>query len=238
MKFRSILLAEARGSMAGATFSRNGNSAYVRARATPVNPRSSAQTVARDSLNTIATLWRSLLASERKSWVDLAKVVPYVNSLGESSFYSGFQFFMKNNLILNALGAPLARMAPATAPTFPSVGMSGLFAEQDTVTFGDFTLNATSANGSLPAEMVLQMDTTFGFSAGKSFVAPSQYRPAGIVTLSPTNPINLSGNFTSVFGTPSVSLIGTKIACRFRIVDASSGFVTPWLELAVIVAEA
>lgn len=238
MKFRSILLAEARGSMAGATFSRNGNSAYVRARATPVNPRTPGQTVSRDRLNSISTNWRSLTATERASWIALAKTVPYVNSLGESAFYSGFQLFMKNNLILSAVGSPAVRLAPATAPTFPGVDMSALFGEQDAITPGLFTLSVNSGNASLPAGMVMAMETTYAMSAGKSFIAKSQYRPAGLLTLSATNPLDLTPNFTGVFGLPTVSFIGSKIASRFRIVDTTTGFVSPWLELQTIVAEA
>lgn len=224
--------------MAGATFSRNGNSAYVRARATPVNPRSTGQTQSRDALNGISTLWRSLLATERASWVALAKTVPYVNSLGESSFYSGFQLFMKCNLTLANQGSPIVRIAPATAPTFPTVDMFRMFAEQDSVTFGDFSLNVQSGNATLPTGMVMVMETTYAFSAGKSFIAKSQYRPAGIVTLTAINPVNILPNYLGVFGIPSTSFIGSKIGVRFRIVDVNTGFTSTWVELSVIVEEA
>lgn len=238
MKFRSILLAEARGSIAGATFSRNGNSAYVRARATPVNPRSPGQTVSRDALNNVSTAWRDLLPGERAGWVALAATVPYTNSLGESSFYSGFQLFMKCNLVALASGGTIITVAPATAPTFPALLATALFAEQDSVTFGDFTLNFNYGGPTAPAGLVMQSQITYPMSGGKSFIAKSQYRPTGNISTAGPNPTSLNAAFTGVFGIPGTSFIGSKIAARFRYVDVASGFVSPWVELQVIVQEA
>lgn len=239
MKFRSILLAEARGSVAGATFSRNGNSAYVRARATPVNPRSSSQTVSRDRLNAVSTAWRSLTQGERNTWIALAPTIPYVNSLGETSTYSGFQLFMKCNLTVLNLGNPIIGSAPAGAPTFPAVGIAGLLAEQDSVTFGDFSL-ATSYLGNPSASgMQLQFEATYPMSAGKKFIAKSSYKPLGAVdAVAPQNPWILTTPYEAAFGIPNVSFIGSRIGMRFRFVDLASGLTSPWLELSVIVTEA
>lgn len=239
MKFRSILLAEARGSMAGATFSRNGNSAYVRARATPVNPRSPAQTVSRDNLNTISSSWRSLVQPQRQRWIDLAKTVPYVNSLGESSFYSGFQLFMKCNLTLLAIGAPFVADAPASPPVFPGMGLSALFSEQDAVDFGLFSLNAQYA--ALPSDptMIVVIEATNVLSAGKAFVAKSAYRQIRTIAVStPSGLLDLSQYWTTVFGTPATSYIGSRINVRARFVSFATGFASPYLELTTLVNEA
>lgn len=239
MKFRSILLAEARGSIAGATFSRNGNSAYVRARATPVNPRTPDQTRSRDNLNAIATAWRDLTQTERTSWIDLARTVPYVNNLGESSFYSGFQMFMKCNLTVMVFGNGMIRQAPASAPTFPAVELSSLVAEQDSVTFGDFSLNAQYVTKPVDSTQVVVIDATYAMSGGKSFVAKNQYRMITMIPVSqPSGLQPLTNPWNAVYGLPSVSLIGTRINVRARIVSLTTGFASPYVELSTLVQEA
>ena len=239
MKFRSILLAEARGSMAGATFSRNGNSAYVRARATPVNPRTPAQTVSRDSLNAVSTAWRALSQVIRTGWIDLAKTVPYVNSLGETAFYSGFQLFMKCNLTLRGIGAPTVDTAPAVLPTFGAISLSGLVAEQDASTFGDFSLNAQYVAQVANPTQLLVFEGTYPMSAGKAFVAKNAYRFFGTRAVNtPTGIFTMTDQFNAVYGLPATSFIGSRINVRARLVDITSGFASPYLELTAIVQEA
>ena len=239
MKFRSILLAEARGSMAGATFSRNGNSAYVRARATPVNPRTPSQTVSRDSLNAISTAWRALTQAERTSWIDLAKTVPYVNSLGESAFYSGFQLFMKNNLTLRGISGIQINSAPATPPTFPGMQLSGLEIEQDGVLFEQLSLLINNVEQPADASMVLSLEATGAMSAGKAFVAKSQYRFLRTYALStPDDVIQFGPNWMAVFGTPTASIVGSRINVRARYVSITTGFTSPYVEFTAIVSEA
>ena len=239
MKFRSILLAEARGSMAGATFSRNGNSAYVRARATPVNPRTPAQTVSRDSLNSVSTSWRALSQVQRTGWIDLAKTVPYVNSLGETAFYSGFQLFMKCNLTLRGIGAPVVSGAPAVLPTFGAIDLSALVAEQDGSTFGDFSLNAQYVEQPANPRQVLVYEGTFPMSAGKAFVAKNAYRLFGTRAVNtPSGIFPMTDQFNAVFGIPTTSFVGARINVRARLVDIDSGFASPYIELTAIVQEA
>jgi hypothetical protein len=239
MKFRSILLAEARGSMAGATFSRNGNSAYVRARATPVNPRSPGQTLSRTALAYVSASWRQLLQSQQDAWKQLAQSVPYVNSLGETSFYSGFQMFMKLNQTLQTFGLAIIQNAPAGAPTFVGMAISKPIAEQDSIVFGDFSLNSSITVTSVPTDSTLQVQSTAPMSGGTNFVAPSLYRTTSLFTLAATTtPLALTPDYVSVYGIPTASLVGSAIFTRFRMVDNATGFVTPWTEFKTIVTEA
>lgn len=225
--------------MAGATFSRNGNAAYVRARATPVNPRTSSQTISRDRLNAVATAWRALTQPQRNSWIALAPSVPYVNSLGDTAHYSGFQLFMKCNLVIQALGNPFITNAPSAAPTFPAMPFLGIQAEQDSATFSDFTLAALYGGAADATGMTLVYESTGAYSAGKRYIPKSDYRkilstdpiPAGA-------PQILTTQWEGRYGTPAASLIGTSISVRARFVDLASGFVSPWVEQTTIVTEA
>lgn len=239
MKFRSILLAEARGSMAGATFSRNGNSAYVRARATPVNPRSPSQTQSRESLNNVSSAWRSLTQPQRQRWVDLAKTVPYTNSLGESSFYSGFQLFMKCNLTVVGTGGSFIADAPASPPVFQALLLSAFLSEQDAVDPNLFSMNANYGAQPTDPTMVVTIEATNVMSAGKAFVAKNAYRTIRqIAPSTPSGLLDLSQYWTSIFGTPETSFIGSRVNMRARYISITTGFASPWLEFTTIIQEA
>lgn len=237
-RFKSIL-GEIRGSIAGTTFSRNGNSAYARSRAIPVNPRSPGQTISRANLAYISALWRTLTQAQQDAWKSLAQTVPYTNSVGESSFYSGFQLFVKLNQVLLASGVTEILNAPAGAPAFPAILFNNPSAEQDGVDPSIFSLsNAYVITGS-GVGFQMQTEATVIQSAGRNFVNKSDYRR--VTSQSPvvtSNPNDLTTNYEAVFGAPTSSVIGSAIFLRMRVVDLASGFTTPWVEQKVIVAEA
>jgi hypothetical protein len=228
-KFNSLVYSEIRGSVNGLTYSRNGNSAYVRSKATPVNPRTAGQTAARDSLNYVSSAWRGLTAGQRSAWNALAATVPYTNSIGNVSYYSGFQLFMKNNLTLLGAGATLISDAVA-APSFPSVELSAFTATAST---GIITMNAAYPSGSASG-FNLVVEGTAPFSAGKSFVAKNQYGfldglgdpdDGAIVTTTP---------YAAKYGAITAKA-GMKISQRVRFVDFVSGFSSPYVEIATII---
>ncbi len=236
--FKSIL-GEIRGSIAGTTYSRNGNSAYIRNKAIPVNPRSPGQTVSRTAMGYVAALWRSLTEAQRTAWKALAQTVPYTNAVGDSSFYSGFQLFMKLNRVLYPNVGDAVLNAPAGAPTFPGFSFGALQAEQDAVTFTDFTLTAALALVGLGTGFITQYQATGIISAGRTFVNESEYRaidsdnPSATITTKILTP-----GYASVYGFPTISVVGGAIFVRARLIDAASGFTSPWQELKTIVVEA
>lgn len=236
--FRSIL-GDVRGSIAGSTFSRNGNSAYMRARATPVNPRSTGQTLSRVALAYVSTIWRSLTQAQQDAWKLLATTVPYTNRLGESSFYSGFQLFVKLNKTLQSNGLDTIQNAPAGAPSFPSFALSAYQSEQDATDFGLFSLSVNTDFPVTATGFTLQVQSTPPVSGGINFVNQSAYRAIGNYP-NPTSssPLVLGTNWRAVFGIPTAPIVGSAIFTRFRLIDQASGFVSPWAELKTIVVEA
>lgn len=228
-KFNSLVYSEIRGSVNGLTYSRNGNSAYVRSKATPVNPRTPGQTAARDSLNYVSSAWRGLTAGQREAWNALAATVPYTNSIGNVSYYSGFQLFMKNNLTLLGAGATLISNAVA-APSFPSVELSAFVmdASAGTVTF-DTTFPGGSASG-----FNLVVEATAPFSAGKSFVAKNLYSFMTGFGDPDDGPKVISAPYIAKFGAIT-SKEGMKASVRVRFVDFLSGFSSPYVEIATVI---
>lgn len=239
MIFKSILLAEARGSVAGATFSRNGNSAYVRAKGIPVNPRSPRQTDNRALLNTISSRWKSLVDAQRTAWNALAKTIPYTNKVGDSSFYSGFQLYMKLNIVFWGVNNMFLDEAPAAAPTFPAFTQAGFISEQDAAVLTDFTINLFTDLVGTGTGFVAEFQATNIISAGKAFIPKNLYRR--VLLIDPVVgalPQVLSPSWVAVYGIPTQSFVGNRVAARFRLIDKTTGFTTTWTEVSTVVAEA
>ncbi len=93
------------GSIAGNTFARNRSGSYVRAKTKPINPRSSAQSLARTTLATLTYRWSQILtAAQRTAWNLYASSVAMKNKLGETIFLSGFNHYIRSNAFLMARG--------------------------------------------------------------------------------------------------------------------------------------
>lgn len=91
------------GSIAGNTFARNRSGNYARARTKPVNPRSSAQNIARATLASLTYRWGQILtAAQRTAWNLYASNVAMKNRLGETIFLTGFNHYIRSNAFLMA----------------------------------------------------------------------------------------------------------------------------------------
>lgn len=83
MKFKSTLLTEASGGIAGLVFSHNKGGMYVRARTIPTNPASTRQAAVRSLMNQAANRWiDKLTVQQRADWAAYAEVVTLPNVLG------------------------------------------------------------------------------------------------------------------------------------------------------------
>lgn len=100
------MLGEVRGSIGGATFSRNRSGAYIRKRATPVNPNTPRQNDARARMTNLAILWTTTLTQDqRDAWDEYAANVASTNKLGDSINLTGINWYVSTNaLILQAGG--------------------------------------------------------------------------------------------------------------------------------------
>lgn len=88
------------GSIAGNVFARNSSGNYVRARTKPVNPNSPAQIFARSIIAQLVQHWRTTLDdAERTAWASYAAAVAMKNKLGETTFLSGFNHFIRSNSV-------------------------------------------------------------------------------------------------------------------------------------------
>ena len=93
--------------------SRNRFGQYRRARAVPVQPRSSFQMAVRCRLSVNAAAWRALTQAQRQGWTDLGAQMLRTDSLGQSNPLTGFQAYCSVNNNLLSCGQAVVSAAPA-----------------------------------------------------------------------------------------------------------------------------
>jgi hypothetical protein len=121
MKFRSTLLADARGSMGGITASRNKGGSYLRARVKPTNPMSTAQQEVRQAFALAVAAWSALTSAQRNAWNAYADQTPVTDALGETIKHSGRAWYVAQYAFL----IRVSQTPGSTAPTTPGLGMLG-----------------------------------------------------------------------------------------------------------------
>lgn len=136
--FKSQMATSASGSIGGITYSRNRSGMYMRARAVPVQPNSSAQLQVRNALTDLVTAWKeTLTAAQRAAWELYAQNVPVVNPLGDSVNNSGQNWYIGANTprlqAIAKLSATIARVDPG-----PTIFDRGAFTTP-TITYDEST---------------------------------------------------------------------------------------------------
>lgn len=116
------LITGIRGGVAGNVFSQNKSGPYVRGWYRGANRRSELQGGQRGRLGGMSARWRSLSAGEKAGW-DVYAALPAqekTNSLGESYFGSGVNWFVEVNTARAQIGQDTLETAPAAGtPAVP-----------------------------------------------------------------------------------------------------------------------
>lgn len=121
-------ITDARGSIAGNTFSRNHYGAYMRARTTPINPKTARQTAVRAAVAFLADYWASTVtAGQRAAWDLYGSNVAMLDKLGATMYLTGYNHFIRSNLLIKLAGGvivvagPVVFEIPAQDPTYAIV---------------------------------------------------------------------------------------------------------------------
>jgi len=88
------------GSIAGDVHARNRSGNYIRARTKPINPNTARQVAVRSAVTLLAARWAETLTDvQRTAWGLYADSVAMKNKLGETIFLSGFNHYLRSNVI-------------------------------------------------------------------------------------------------------------------------------------------
>jgi len=140
----SAVVGEASGKAGGVIFSRNKGGNYIRGWSMPTDPRTSRQLAQRAKLSLLTNQWsNNLTEANRQSWVNSAELADHqvTNRFGEAKNLSGFQYFIKMNLIALTLGEPILLQSPGVKLlpmlTSGSVAVSATTGLTITLTYDD-----------------------------------------------------------------------------------------------------
>jgi len=112
------ILTDARGSIAGCTFSRNRSGLLIRQRVKPIDPNTPAQAQSRDRVRDLQYAWRSTLdATDRIGWSALADSVAGTNMLGSPIRLTAVNHFIAVNSLRLCQGAAILHVAPPPPAT-------------------------------------------------------------------------------------------------------------------------
>lgn len=119
-----ISVVGARGTVGGLIFSANKSGPYFRSWSKSANPRTPLQSTQRGQLSDFASAWADLTDVQHDDWDDYADdpAQELTNSLGIGYFISGFNWYVRINLHLQANGDSPRDDAPTTSrPAAPGI---------------------------------------------------------------------------------------------------------------------
>lgn len=216
-----LLVPPQSGSIAGQTASRNRFGQYVRTRAIPVNPNTTAQGVVRARLALNSSAWRALTAAQRAGWLDLALSMVRTDSLGQAINLTGLQAYCSVNGERLAAGDAVVSDAPALSTP------SALASATITLTAAAFSVAYTATP--LPAGARLFTFVSPQRSAGRAF--ESDFRLLAVSAAAAASPANVYAAYVAKFGLP---VVGNRVFLQLQVYTA--GFLSGPLNTSAVVA--
>lgn len=141
-------ITDMRGSVGGNTHSRSKFGATVRAKTSPVQPRTSHARASRTQLTNVTNRWSQVLnTTQRAAWNAFALTQPTTNRFGQISYLSGQQWFNKLNITANAITAANYQATPPATGTYPGITSLSLAAANAGGGSMDITYAGTPGTG-------------------------------------------------------------------------------------------
>lgn len=207
--YMKMLIEPRSGSLQGLTSSRNRYGQYVRSRAIPVNPNTTAQGTVRNRMSLNAAAWRDLTDAQREGWESLGSQMSRTDSLGQTYTLNGFGAYCSVNNNNLAAGNAVVSAAPAL------VTPSGLLTATITSTGGTLAIAYTTTP--LAAGVRLFVYASPQRNAGRAFEGDLRLIFASAAAAA--SPANILAAYTARFGAP---VVGNKIF--FALVLYEAGF--------------
>lgn len=109
------LITQISGKIGGQTLGTSASGSYIKNSGTPRKTITLLQRQKMAEMATTAQKWRTLTPSQRNVFVSASSSYPYLNRVGETKYYTGYQIFCKlSRNFANALGTGI----PAPLPVF------------------------------------------------------------------------------------------------------------------------
>jgi len=207
------LVVDGRNKVGGQVLSKNRAGSYMRNKVTPVNPRSSYQSISRQRLAGLASSWRGLTEPQRASWRSAVEDFKTTDIFGDIRIPSGFNLYQKlNNNLLQTEGALL------TSPPVPQALAKIREVTADVTALGVVKI-AVGLDG-LTNDQIVQVDATPPLSAGKNFVK-SEFRRIALLEDSWGTSQPITAQYVDRFGNTFSK--GMRIFFRVFVVHVVTG---------------
>lgn len=218
------LAQDARGSIAGTTFSKNASGAYARAKVSPVQPRTSFQQAVRSSFGNLSKLWSTTLTdAQRTAWNSFAATHPVLDIFGDSMQLSGINTFVRLNQTIfqaggvtiydppaNLLVASLTTLVPTvTAPNLVSIAFTAtpLAANERVYIYGSGPI----PGGKKFTESLLKQVATGATNASPAAIGAAYVTRFGAIVAGQKHSFDV-GVVNIVTGAVSTGLVASTIA--------------------------
>lgn len=215
------------GSIAGTTHARNRFGNYARARTKPINPNSALQVAIRSSLAYLTQYWHDTLeAADRIGWATYAAAIAMKNRLGEVTYLTGFNHFLRSNIIRQVLGLTIIDAGPTTLSLPDKDSTFAIQCTEDdqfiSVTFNNALAWAIAVGGYMVVYQGVPQLVTRNYFGG-----PWRYtgKIDGAV-VPPTSPADLTAAMTLVEG--------QKVWAYARIIDVEGRISEPFYANSIV----
>jgi len=201
----SAVVGDARGKVGGNVFSRNSSGAYVRTFASPVNPKTEYQSRIRSRLASLSSEYRALTRVQQQAWKDAALLRPRTDSLGQTYYLTGQQFYISTNQIALLWG----RAARTSPPPPQDIAICSIASGAATAT----TLALTYDLADLPTGQTVDIYASCPSSNGKNFFSKSDMKHIGTYDALTINVLDIHAEYVARYGALT-GMEGTVIAIR------------------------
>lgn len=211
-------MSDMRGKLNGSVATRNKGGAALRTKVTPINPRTSAQSLQRAYTSDISKAWGGTLTdAHRNSWDTFGQSAGAKNIFGNGIILSGIAAYQKVNRIILACGGSRIDTAP------PNKEVPSILGLALTANHVGPALSVTFNPAPLVGTQGLYVFATPPVSPGIKNLS-SQLRLIGFFATA-ASPLDILAAWEAVFGTfPTVA--GARIGITAQIVDTSTGAIS------------
>jgi hypothetical protein len=220
-------LADARGSVGGATYTKGRFGAVLRIKVSPVQPRTGRVLTVRGLFSTLAKRWANTLTdAQRAGWNSLAAANPRTNVFGNSITLTGLQLYESANRNLQIVGQAVIDAAPA------NFDITNLLTITPAAAAGAATFSVPFTATPLGADDYIVVHASGPFNAGRSFFG-SKLKQIFVGAAASASPANIHAAYIALFGALRAT---NKIQVRAFVIRDTNGAASTPLSSDVIVA--
>jgi len=226
MKFVPSIGADYSGSLGGITASRNRYGSYFRRKSSPVNPSTSRQVAVRTAFATAVVGWTMLTAAQRAAWATYATNTPFVDGLGNQTFVTGQNMYIRSAVLRLQLGEAVIATAPTTynfgnpvtdyKPINSGTGSNDIGLDTGTLSTDAYIAGLASEDGDVAAYIGAPINASRNFYKGP-------YQLLASAALTAADP---SGSLITI-GTPTDTLVIGQSRPMRLVVVYDDGRVSP-----------